>query len=201
MTKRSPSLKTLQKRRLRPGDCPIVIRYAWWTKWVHLVALPLLLALTGLFALAFYYFVSVGDWAVAFGVGLLTMLFGIGWMTGVDNAFRYRLIIDVDGVRTHGNLVKRHFYWNEITHFDTWRNRTITDNGVIGLGYQARIHVDGRNNRRRLLRNLYFAGHFTPPGLELGGKDLAALLTKAKRQLESAATETPASAPGKDAAA
>jgi hypothetical protein len=187
--RRKATPRTLLKRRITAQDLPITVGFARWTPYVHAVALPIIAAATAFLASIGYGMATLGDWTAVAWLTLLIALFLIGSITGIDHCFRYQLLLDSSGITLKGNITSRYIRWDEITHFSTWRNRGYTgDGGSIPLGFQARIHVDGSNNPRRILRNLFFAGYFTPPFLELGGKDLVKLLTKAKRELEGLAS-------------
>ncbi len=187
---RKASAKTLLKRRIAERDLPIVVSRRNWAKWLHCLLLPVFLLMLAGLGYLIWQFVNIGDRAVVFGLSLFLTLLLIGMITGIDNAYSYRLTIDADGIRTYGNLAQRHFTWQEITLIGTWRNRAIVDDAPnITLGYQTRIYVDGSNNPKRLFRNLCFSGHWLPLYMELGGTDLAKLLTKAKRELEGGPNE------------
>ena len=182
---RVKSPRTLLRRQIKPSDLPIIVRRKRWAILLSCLVMPFLIGLG-----------AIVLWVVTrpdFQAGLLenavatsfVLLLAIGCITGVDTMFGYQIHIDQEGVTARGLLKTRHFGWDEITHFDAWRNRAYGGDGlIIGLGYRAIIHVDGSNNPKRLLRNLFFAGHFTPPFMELGGKELVKLLTKAKAKLE-----------------
>ena len=115
----------------------------------------------------------------------IAILFLIGFYVLIDN-IGYNLIVERDGITAVGLLKTRHLSWSEITYFKTWRMRTVTNYGFISLPHhQAVIHVDGSDNPKRLPRNLFFAGHFVPPFMELDGMDLVKLLAKAKQFAQS----------------
>jgi hypothetical protein len=189
MTKRASrraSAKTLLGRRLKPNDFPFVIRRKRWIDWLTgcvLVAVCLALAGGSLWlSWALPLELELG-WAklfcALFGVLLLT-----GAYVGIDN-IGYHLVVDSDGITLRGRLSQRQVFWSEITHYATWRGRAVTGDGIFFLGfYQAVIHVDGSNNPKRLARNIFFAGHFAPPVMEIGGKEIIKLLAKAQRYFE-----------------
>ena len=176
------ALRQLARRSIRQRDLPIVIRRVPWMNWFAAVFLPLIFT----FALLLIWFVLTS--AGQLGLGSLfpavigvTML--IACYTGVDG-IGYHLIIDQEGITTKGRLATTFFAWDEVTHFGTWRMRAFTGDGFFSIGYQAVIYVDGSNNTKRRLQNLFFLGYFIPPKMELGGMELVKLLTKAKRKLE-----------------
>ena len=180
-------LKALLRRPLSPSDLPIVIRRKPWAVGLSIVLLPLF---AGLGVLAFWASLqtySEPSWFLRIWLIVIGLLITLGIRSGLDFVWGYKLVIDIDGVWLGGKLDTRHFRWDEIAQFATWRNQPTTATGFgVPMGYQAVIQVDGSNNPARLMRNLWFKGYFTAPFMELGGKDLVKLLNKAKRQFESA---------------
>ena len=180
-------LKVLLRRPLLPSDLPIVITRKPWAIALSIALLPLIPVLGAAAFWAGFQTYILLPWFLRILLVLLGVLVVLGLRSGIDFAWNYKLVIDADGVRLGGKLDPRQFRWSEITEFATWRIRAMTTNGIIvPLGYQAVIQVDGSENPVRLMRNLWFKGHFAAPLMELGGKDLVKLLNKAKRQFESA---------------
>lgn len=179
---KTASPKTLLGRRLKDSDFPIIIRRKRWIEWMTVILLPVLLA----FAAMLMWLLLQSDFQAGWGalfLGLFAALLLLGCYVGLDN-IGFELTVDTDGLYLDGRLKTRHIDWDEITGFGTWRGRAFVEGAVISLGfYQAVIHVDGSNNPKRLLRNLFFAGHFVPPMMELGGKELIRLLAKAGKHL------------------
>ena len=179
---RKASLKTLLNRRIKDSDFPILIRRRAWANGLTMVLLPVLAALAGgLLWLLFVAELHLG-WGALFMAILAAMLL-IGCGTALDS-IGLSLSVDPEGISAKGLIETRQFGWDEITHFGTWRVRNVSDGYVIPHKYQAVIHVDGSSHPKRLLRNLFFAGHFLPPFMELDGKDLIRLLAKVKRHVE-----------------
>lgn len=179
---RKASLNTLMRRRLTARDLPIIVKRKRWADWLVLVLTPILVALGGGFSWAA---VAVPDvaWLARLLLGTMGFLFSLGIVFAIDTLFGYTVIIDGDGITLKGRLGTRLIVWSEITRFGTWRIRAVMDGPDLTLGFQAVIHVDGSNNPKRLLRNLFFSGHFVAPFMDIGGKELVRLMAKAHRQI------------------
>ncbi len=183
---RKASLKTLLNRRIKDSDFPIQIRRRAWANWFSALMLPIFLAIPcGLIWLLANAVVPLG-WGPVFML-LLAALMLIGFGIALDG-IALSASADREGITVKGLIETRHFSWDEITHFGTWRIRSFADGFLIAFGFQAVIHVDGSANPKRMLRNLFFAGHFLPPFMELDGKDIIKLLAKVKRHVEAAQT-------------
>lgn len=181
---RKASLKTLLNRRIKDSDFPILIRRRLWASWLSAVLIPFLLG----FAMLLLWMVATSivpfGWGALFMI-LLAALFLIGCFVGLDG-IGFSASVDRDGITIKGLLQTRFFSWDEITHFSTWRN----PNRLLFYAiYQAVIHVDGTCQPKRLSNNLFFAGHFLPPFMEVDGKDIVKLLAKVKRHVEAVQTE------------
>lgn len=173
--------KTLLGRRLKDGDFPFVIRRKAWASLLSAVMSPALAAIAGAMIWLLLNSVVPLDLGAIFML-LMAALLLIGSFIMLD-AIGYTATVDRESITIKGLILTRRFAWSEITHFGTWRIRGFADGILISLGYQAVIHVDGSNHPRRLLQNLFFAGHFMPPFMELGGKELIRLLAKSGEHL------------------
>lgn len=175
------ALQKLKRGEIRRDQLPIIIRRKWWIDLISLAILPVWVALA---LLSIWASITANIDPNPLGRVLLFLMGGICALVGMLTAnaiFGYRLIVHEHGVTIAENFSTRSFRWDEITKFDVWPIPRLP-------GHQTIIYVDGSNNPKRIARNLYFAGHFVVPYLELRGKDLTRLLRRTKQALQKAET-------------
>lgn len=184
--------------QLKASHLPYVVRRRRWASAITAAIVPVLamLAFGMIYMLLFFEPVPPGfgrprnEWLFALlssevlklMLGRLAMLAlasiaAIGMLLGIDRSFGYRVIIERDGIVTHGVLFRRRFAWNEISGFDARHNYRLP-------GYYASFKVDGSNHPRRHWSSLWFGWYDIPPLMQFGGKELTALLRHAKRRAE-----------------
>lgn len=185
-------------RLLKVSHLPYTVRRRWWASMITAAIVPTLamLAVGMIYILAFMEPVPPGfgrprnEWLFALlsseglklllgrlAMATLAFIAAIGTLLGIDRSFGYRVIIERDGIITHGLLFRRRFAWSEITEFAARTNYRLP-------GYYASFKVDGSNHPRRHWSSLWFGWYDIPPLMQFGGKELTALLRHAKRRAE-----------------
>lgn len=145
-----------------------VIRRRWWLHIIALICGPAYVAMAIGFAFASIVLSSRPDgWWVSPLLGLLSAIFGLLVIIVFNSLFTYRVEMDGNGLRIIGNFYTHDLTWEEITRIYPRPNYRLP-------GYHVGIEVDGSRRPRRHWSNLWFAGYFIHPGMDKGGKELAA---------------------------
>ena len=164
-------------RRLERRNLPFVVHRRRWAQCVTLLVCAALLPLPAIMVAAAMK--AEPDATMLLFVSLLSALFLLATVIGIDRSIGYRLIVDSDGFTTKGLLFTRHFQWGEVTGFVARPNFRLP-------GYYASWSVDGTNHPRRHWSSLWFGFYEVPPLMEYGGKELTRLLRHAKRRASAA---------------
>jgi Bacterial PH domain len=182
--------------KLTPKKLPYVVQRKGWTTILTLMVLPLVCALTAGFL---YLLFNIDQFHPFFGgpglnpkgpfqylpsglnavIGLLVLiimptLLLFTCILLLDRGFRYRVILNFDGLEVRGLIFRRMIRWDEIVSIEARPNFRLP-------GYYAAIYVDGSNLPKRHWSNLWFGGYDMAPYMEFGGKDLVTLLRQGKR--------------------
>lgn len=160
-------------RRLDRRHLPFVVHRRGWAQGVTLIVCAALLVLPALMITAA--FKTGPDPVALLFVSLLSALFLLATVIGIDRSIGYRLILDADGFTTKGLLFTRQFRWEEVTGFVARANFRLP-------GYYASWSVDGSNHPRHHWSSLWFGFYEVPPLMAYGGKELTRLLRHAKRR-------------------
>ena len=147
-----------------------VIRSRWWAEVFRAIGLACFaFLLTALWFGVFRDFTAPslpgGLFLVAFGgFNLLAALMLIA-------TFGLRVEVSSEGLRVASLLTRREFHWSEMVDIRPFPNFRLP-------GWHVQFRVDGSINGRRSLRGLGMARHYIPMGLEMGGIELSAYLTR-----------------------
>lgn len=85
--------------------------------------------------------------------------------------FALRVEVSSEGFRVASLLTRRDFYWSEMVDIRPFPNFRLP-------GWHVQFQVDGSLNPRRSWRGLGLARHYIPMGLDMGGIELSAYLSR-----------------------
>jgi hypothetical protein len=182
--------------KLTPKKLPYVVQRTWWAKLVTTLVLPIVMLLSAGFL---YLLFNIDQFHPFFGgpglnpkgpfqylpsglnavIGLLVLitlptLLLFTCVLLLDSGFRYRAILNLDGVEVRGLIFRHKIRWDEIVSIEARPNFRLP-------GYYAAIYVDGSNLPRRHWSSLWIGYYGIAPFMEFGGKDLVTLLRQGKR--------------------
>lgn len=162
-------------RRLERRHLPLTIHRRTWAQAMTLIVCAALLLLPAVMLKVTMEVES--DPFMVLIVALLSAIFLLATVIGIDRSIGYRLILDTEGFTARGLLFTRQFRWTEVTEISARPNYRLP-------GYFASWSVDGSNMPRRHWSSLWFGFYEVPPLMTYGGKELTRFLRHAKRRAD-----------------